>query len=299
MAIKKRQAGSKPPRTKKQMAATASSGSKGYELPEVELAESMSKPANDPSQLTIWLHGYGGTGKTTLTSQFAGPVHHLMFEPGAKFIKAYQKPVRNWLEFVAYKELLKQDRKFRTVTVDVADEAFTMCWDFVCEHLGIEHPGEEENFGRYWNAIYVEYVRQFRDLMNIPGKGTIFVSWTSESLFKSEFGNRVYVRPSIPSKPLNKLLGLVDVMGYLYYDEKSQLRMRIRTDGVIMAKTRPTENFLTTKGEQIVEIPMGSTPQEGYKNFLKAFNNELKSTGEEDDNEERKVARLRKKKVRR
>ena len=44
-------------------------------------------------------------------------------------------------------------------------------------------------------------------------------------------------------------------------------------------------HFRTTDDEPLVEIPMGTSPQEAYANLESAFNNELESTVPYDEEE--------------
>lgn len=244
-------------------------------LPKVSLATEPNEPATAFDSHVLYIHAAPGVGKTSLTAEFP-KVHQFMVDPGALFLPTYQKPINHWLEMPAYADKFGES-DFQWATIDVVEEAYELCFEFMCsEVLKIDHPTDEKDYGKSWNAIYTEFVRQHLAFKK-DGRGVIYVSHSRERLFKPAFGESYeMIRPSLSSNPLDRLLGKVDVMGYLYRDPKTNRnRMRIQPDGTVMAKTRPTTLFLYTDGTRIEEIDMGCTPKEGFEQYRRAFNNEL------------------------
>jgi hypothetical protein len=255
---------------------TAKSGVR-IPLPSVSLATERNRPLDSFDGQAIWIHALPGVGKTTLSVAMDPMTHLFCFEAGALYTSSYQKPVNSWLEWVAYKDAFKKS-KFKWGVVDVVDDAYEMCYNFMCEEvLKIDHPSDEDDYGKSWNAIYSEFVKQMVDFATIPGKGKIFLSHTSEKKFTPAFGESYEVlRPPLPSKPLDRLLAKIDLMGYLYRDPRlSQNVLQIRPDGVVMAKTRPTEQYLFTDGTAVQSIRCGNSPQETVAAMRKAFANQL------------------------
>jgi hypothetical protein len=55
----------------------------------------------------------------------------------------------------------------------------------------------------------------------------------------------------------------------------------LRGDQVVYAGCANEENFLTPDGESIWMIPLGNSAEEGYRNFMNAFNNKQIKTYQE------------------
>jgi hypothetical protein len=247
-------------------------------LPDVELATSRNDPQASFYTQSLWVYGDSGVGKTTFAAEFENS-HQFMFEPGALYLRTYQKPVTHWLEWVAYKEKFRTSN-FQFAICDGMEDAFELCFNFMCEEvLKIEHPNDEKDYGKSWAAIYAEFVKQFYDLIKMPNKGCIFISHACERLFKPAFGEAYdLIRPALSSKPLERLLAKVDFMGYIWRDPASnQNKMRIRPDGTVMAKVRAPEFMLYSDGSPVWDIPLGNDAKTSYKMYKAAFHNQLEA----------------------
>lgn len=244
-------------------------------MPQVTLSSTRTSDLALLETQSIWLYGLPGVGKTTLASQFASP-HIFSTDGGAKFAGVPWKPVNSWLEYVAYIDaFLESDFKF--AVVDVLDYLFDMCFTFMCEQvLLIEHPNDEKDFGKSWGAIYTEFMRQQQRLIR-SGRGVIFISHAAERLYKPAMeAPYEIVRPTINSKICERLEGQIDMLCYIGYDvELQQLAMTIRPNGTVLAKTRPTKNFLYPDGSPVETFPLGRSPESAFKAYVDAFNNRL------------------------
>lgn len=254
---------------------TPGTGGARRELPEVELATSRNDPLESFESHALWLYSQPGVGKTSLSAEFPN-CHQFFFEPGGDYVSSFQKPVSHWLEWVAYKEaFLKSDFSF--AVVDGMRDAFDLCFEFMCQEvLKIEHPTDEKDYGKSWNAIYTEFVRQFVDIIKAR-RGLIMNSHAVEAQFKPQFDAPYNtIRPSLSSKPLERLMANVTVLGYLYHDpSRGENVLRIRDNGSILAKCRPTNLFLYKDGTPIEEIPMGTSAAESFRRYKAAFHNEM------------------------
>lgn len=201
-----------------------------------------------------------------------------MFMPeagGAKSVAAYQRPIRHWLEWKAYMPLWKTDTKFRTGSIDVLERLYDQCFEYMCkEVLHIEHPQDERDFGKSWGKINKEFVTGVAEAAE-AGKGLVLVSHSVERTIKTFLGEEYeLIRPNLGGTVLQQIHGAVDIIGYMYV-EGDQRYMRIRDDGNVMAKVRPTKNFFWPDGSQIDVIPLGRSSKQAYKNFILAFQNQL------------------------
>lgn len=231
--------------------------------------------AADTFDAYTWLiYGEQGVGKTTFCSHFQDPFF-LCFEPGGKAIRMYGEPVPTWKHFVEYIDLLyASPDSFKTVIVDTVDRCYEKCFEHVCKREGMKHPNEK-TFGEGWKAISGEYGKQLDRLMEC-GRGVVFLSHVDTVEFQARNGtgyNKLV--PSVSKSAMDYLKAPVDMAGYYgYYGEDRYLT--IQGSDQLYAKCRAWESghYLTTSGEHLHSIPMGSSSQESYDNVLSAFNNE-------------------------
>lgn len=242
---------------------------------EVSLATDVSEPADKLGDYVIWLHGAPGVGKTSLAARFP-KVHMFMAEVGgAKSQRTHQKPIRHFQEWVAYLDVLAKDKKFQTISVDVLERLYDLCFEYMCkEVMHIEHPQDENDFGKSWGKINSAFCASMAQAAAL-GKGLVLVSHSTEKPMKTFLGEEYeLIRPNLSGRILETMKGSVDIIGYMYAEGRQRF-MRIMDNGDVMAKVRPTERFLWTDGTPIDVIPLGTDADQAYENFVAAFNNEL------------------------
>jgi hypothetical protein len=160
--------------------------------------------------------------------------------------------------------------------------AYGMCFEFMCQRMAIQHPSDENDFGKSWGQIEKEFIKQLNRLLH--AKGVILISHSVVSEIKSRTGETFqFMEPSMPKQAGRFLTGVVDLYAYYgYYG--SERKLLIQGDEFIGAGNRLQEYglmFHTTKGEKVVSIPMGKNSTEGYKNLMSAFSNKQVETGSE------------------
>lgn len=239
------------------------------------MATELSEPSTEIGDYVLWIHGAPGVGKTTFCSEFKD-IHMFMPEVrGAKSVASYQRPIRHWMEWKAYLPLLKKDKRFQTTSIDVLEQLYNLCFSYMCEEvLHIEHPQDEKDFGKSWGRINKEFVDGIAKVAEL-NKGLILVSHSVEKPIKTFLGEEYeLIRPNLGGTALQMIHGAVDIIGYMFVED-DQHYMRIRDNGDVMAKCRPTNCFHWPDGEQIDVIPLGRSSAQAYKNFVLAFNNKL------------------------
>jgi len=271
------------PRKPKADTGSVSSGEKsnGFALP-----EEPSQPVTDPGQCTILIYGEKKIGKTSLASRFPDAVF-IMFEPGGKGLRIYRIPeddagcIASWREFKGYLKTLLASKRFRTVIIDTVDFAYDRCLEHVCQQKGVEHPNEG-NFGDVWKAIEAEFSKTFNSII-ASGRGLIFISHAEDREFQTRAGSKYNkLVPSMQKAPRKFTAGIADIIGYYgYYGEDRFLTLHGSED--LEAGHRLRDRFRTMKGERIHSIPMGKDEDEAYANFLTAWNNKQRDTGEPED----------------
>jgi len=257
--------------------------------PTVTLPTKLSVPSSEIEDYITMIFGLEKIGKTTLLSRF-DDVFHAMFEEGGRALALHQRSIRSWSEWLQYLKLLEKDDTFGNVSLDTIDEAFEMCFDYVCRVEGFSHPADAE-YGKGWDAMYREFHRSIRRLTKV-GKGIFFVSHARERTIKSRHGGEYdRIVPSMKNQARKVIEPLVDIWAYYYYDGDERW-LQIVGDDLVAAGHRLEGRFLDKNtGEPLKAIPMGNSADEAYRNLTSAFNNELALKGGGTKRAKKKVSR--------
>ena len=252
----------------------------------ISLATEISSPEERLGAYSILLFGEKKIGKTSFSAEFPD-AGHFLFEPGGKGLRIRPNPCPDWATFKAYVKQLKSTDIYETVVIDTVDAAYEKCFQYVAKREGFEHPNDANDFGKSWKKIKDEFVLTMDEI--IPtGRGMIFISHAEENEFQERTGlTYKKIIPSMPKQVREYLRAFVDIIAYYGYFGKERLVTITGSDSVD-AGNRIQEHFITTGGELVHSIPMGSSAKEGYENFLKAFRNEQEDT----HTPERKAAML-------
>lgn len=246
--------------------------------PKVSLPTKRSKPAARLGDFSILMYGEKKIGKTTLAAEFPD-AFFLMCEPGGRDLAIYQRAVPDWRAFRRYVQLISRDERFSTVVMDTADEAYKMCFDCMCKEMHIEHPHDESDYGKSWGRIRDEFAKQIRILLN-SGKGVIFISHSREEETKTRAGRKYNRMQTTLSGQAREILeAIVDIWVYYGYEAERRV-LTLRGDEYVSAGIRVRNHFKYTDGTQIRKLDVEGSEGHAYKEFLRAFNNEIqKPTG--------------------
>lgn len=246
----------------------------------LSLPDEKSEPATKIGNYSLEIYGRKKIGKTSLVSNFP-KTFCMMFEPGGKSLRIYQKPIHKWEDFLGYITLLETTKHdFLTVNIDTGRIAYEFCLDYVCRVNGFEHP-TDESYGKGWNKVRVELTTAFIRLMNL-GLGVIVICHENISDItkrNSEVYNRI--TPDLPKQAAGFFSAVIDTIGYYRYLSDGSRVLTIGGSEDLEAGTRCEENFFTTKKERIINIPMGNSSKEAYDNLLTAFHNKQVGNGKE------------------
>ena len=260
---------------------------------EYSLPTQPSTPVKKIGGYTILFYGAKKIGKTSLAAMF-GNAFFAMFEPGGKALSIYQEPMTNWRKFVRFVDLLVKDSEFDTVVIDPIDYAYDACLEHVCDEMGIDHPADA-GYGKGWNAVKKEFLRQLRRLMNC-GKGIIFISHQKEKEIEDRRGRTKDVTTNTMTGQGGEIIsGLVD-MWFNYDYEGNNRILTILGDDKIDAGHRVKKHFRYTDGTRIRKVNLGKSEEEAYEIFVNAFNNQLEKPKEVQDASEVKKKVISKRK---
>ena len=246
---------------------------KRVEEPRIELPTKPSEPRRSLADYSMLLYGREKVGKTTLAAQFPDALF-FMCEPGGRSLRIMQVGIHNWHQFLDALKQVNASERFRTVVLDTVDLAFRFCEAYVCKRLGIEHPSDEE-WGKGWGMVRDEFALAMAELINVEGRGTIFVSHAMETELRRRTGQTSHrTAPTMANQARAVLEPMVDIWAYYAYSPEGARTLRIRGDDQVAAGCRVEGHFLDPKGDGIAEIPMGRSAAEAYYNYVTAFNNE-------------------------
>lgn len=253
----------------------------------LSLPTSNSVPSNDLNEYSFLFHGEKKIGKTTLSLAEPG-VFLMTFDPLQKALAIMQRQIPTWEHFLGYVQLLQKQAaegnfKYKRVVIDGADIWYRMCQEWACKKLAISHPSEED-WGKGWDLLKTSFMKAVESLLSLPC-GVWFISHSKWAEVETrQKGVKIdKLVPLLKQGGEEILVGKID--GWFAYDyDESRRVLIVNGNERVAAGHRVDGHFLTPKGRRIVEIPMGDSPQEAYKNFVDAFNNkQLFITLEERD----------------
>lgn len=257
------------------------------------LPTELSTPPTEIGAYTMLIYGMKKIGKTSLVAQFPRTFCE-MFEPGGKSLKIFQRPVVQFEDHLAYLDLLESgNHDFLSVLEDTGKVFYDRCQEYVCRREGVDHP-QDLPYGKGWNMVRKEMEESFSRLLNL--NMGVFINCHEQIKDIESHDGEVYSRimPDLSKQAMNHFAAIIDTIAYYHYEGDKRV-LTIQGNELIEAGTRCEYNFFTTKGERVVNIPMGNSPQEAYANLIKAFNNQQTTTGKEVRLKKKKSVKLLKK----
>ena len=246
----------------------------------LSLPDTPSKPAGSLSEYTILIYGLQKIGKTTMCSHFED-AFFLMCEPGAKALSIYQRSVGSWKEFLRYLELLEAGgHKYRNLVIDTVDVLYGYCYDYCCQKHAVEHPSEIA-YGVVWSDLRKEFTKgllRAAKLSTPDGSvGLILISHEVEKELRRKNGESTHqITSSLPTMAREIVESMVDLAAHYCYNAEGKRELCLEGDDMVVAGCRPEDHFMLTK-----RIPMGSSSEASYRNFIQAYNNKPIASGEE------------------
>ena len=138
------------------------------------LPKNEKRNVNKLSQIKIWIYGAPFSGKTTLANNFPDA---LMLNTDGN-INSFNSPyvrirdeldgrqtVKAWVIFKRTIEELKQGSDYKTIVVDLVEDAFEYCRLYCYEKLGIEH--ESDNSFKAYDYVRNEFLNVMKSLVNL------------------------------------------------------------------------------------------------------------------------------------
>lgn len=193
----------------------------------MKLPENHRRTVEKVNQKRIWLYGAPFSGKTYLSNAFPDPLM-LNTDGNVRFIDApciaikdvltvegrITKRTYAWEVFKdAISELEKGGNTFKTIVVDLLEDTYESCRQYMFNKLGIEHESDS-SYGKAWDMIKTEFINTYKALMTLDYENIILISHedTSKDLTKKSGDKITTIKPNIGEKPALKIAGMVDLV---------------------------------------------------------------------------------------
>jgi len=195
------------------------------------------KIKTDYGRMNVLIYGLPKVGKTTLASRIPDALF-LATEEGHNLLEVYKQNIVKWEDVY---ELGKQlaptnDRRFKTLIIDIADYFYKRCQDYVCEKNGIAHPADA-GYGKGFDLVKSEFIRTVTKL-NMLGYGMHFISHAKTRTEKTTTSEWTMMGTSMGGSPEGVVAGMCDLIFYCYISEKGERLVRTKSTKYVLAGDR-------------------------------------------------------------
>ena len=240
----------------------------------VQLPEAYNVPEKDISKYTLMFFGEKKCGKTSLAAQF--PDHFILeFEPGnAAHLNCRFADVHNWEETLAYIALLKENKDYcKTLVIDDIPSVYEYCMNQVRKDLG-KAETDKPGFDGY-DVCKRRFNQLIKDIQTLPF-GKIYTAHDKIRDCELRGGGTISQLETSMSGQCKEIIDkYITLTGYIKKDNKNERIMQIEGDKFIKANNGFKNHFLKPDETKITDIPLGTSPEMGYSNLIKAYHNEL------------------------
>ncbi len=219
---------------------------------------------------TYLLYGDPKVGKTTTAAGFGddddNKVLFFATEPGHKFQEIYKwKTAKGidptgWGDFLnCSRELLSEDHQYKCIVIDVVDNLYKWCSEYVCLQNRIKHESDL-GFGKGYALVKTEFSKPIQYLTQ-HGYGVIFLSHAQ--CRDKEIGPRKisYTDSTLPGSAQKIIHGLCDYILYFHSDSEGQRLIRTKGTENVNAGDRSgyLPELIPMNSEQLINYLKGDT----------------------------------------
>lgn len=198
----------------------------------MKLPENKRRNIEAVTKRVIWIYGAPFCGKTTFANGFPDPLM-LNTDGNYRFVDAPVIPIRDevtvegrqtrrkmaWEIFKeTIDELEKKENTFKTVIVDLLEDTYEHCRQYMYKQMNITH--ESDDSFRAWDKVRGEFLNTLKRLMNLDYENIVLISHedTSRDLTRKGGDKISAIKPNIQDKIANKVAGMVDVVARIVAD---------------------------------------------------------------------------------
>ena len=206
------------------------------------------KVSRDLKGYSVFFYGEPKSGKTTTAAHFPGALL-LAFEKGYNTIPGIMaKPINSWSEFKKTLRELKDPQVqevFKTVVIDTADIAYSLCEKWVCQQESNEKNDYttigDIPFGKGYKLAEKEFDECLRSIIQMD-YGLVIISHSIDKTFTDEKGKEFnQIVPTLDSRGRKICERACDIIGYAreVEDENGkQVRLFLRQTNRFVAGSR-------------------------------------------------------------
>jgi phage nucleotide-binding protein len=176
----------------------------------------------------LWIYGAPFAGKTTFANAFPDPLL-LNTDGNISEVDAPYIPIRNYimvegrmtktkLAWDVFKETIdeleKKQNDFRTIVVDLLEDVYDHCRQYIYQREKITHETEAA-YGKGWDAVRTEFLTAMKRLMTLDYDYIILISHedTTKDITRKGGDKITAVKPNLREAIAGKVAGMVDIVG--------------------------------------------------------------------------------------
>lgn len=199
-----------------------------------------------------WIYGPPFSGKTTFLDDAPDPLN-LNTDGNTKYVTMQRIRIRDEVtvegrqtkikfaweilkETIA--ELEKYQNDFKTIILDLAEDAREMCRLYMYDKYGWEHESDG-GYGKGWDIIKTEFLSTMRKLLNLDYNVFLLSHEdVSKEITKTSGDKVTKIAPNIQEALANKLAGMVDFVARVVINKDNTRCLSFKTDNVVFGGGR-------------------------------------------------------------
>ena len=178
-------------------------------------------------QMKIWIYGEPTIGKTIFANKFPDALF-LNTDGNVKYIDSPVIPIipsdgkDAWEVFVeTVNELVTSKHTYKTIVVDLLEDAFQYCRQYYAKKLKIDHEADL-GYGKGYDIIRNAFLIVIRTLVN-SGLNVILISHEKAVTIKDRIGRELTrFQPALSESVAGKISGMVDITGRIAIKSEEQ-----------------------------------------------------------------------------
>lgn len=199
-----------------------------------------------------WIYGPPFSGKTTFLDSAPDPLN-LNTDGNTKYVTMQRIRIRDEVTVEGrqtkkkfaweilketIEELEKYQNDFKTIILDLAEDAREMCRLYMYDKYGWEHESDG-GYGKGWDIIKTEFLSTMRKLLNLD-YNVFLVSHedVSKEITKTSGDKVTKIAPNIQEALANKLAGMVDFVARVVINKDNTRCLSFKTDNVVFGGGR-------------------------------------------------------------
>lgn len=199
-----------------------------------------------------WIYGPPFSGKTTFLDSAPDPLN-LNTDGNTKYVTMQRIRIRDEVTVEGrqtkkkfaweilketIEELEKYQNDFKTIILDLTEDAREMCRLYMYDKYGWEHESDG-GYGKGWDIIKTEFLSTMRKLLNLD-YNVFLVSHedVSKEITKASGDKVTKIAPNIQEALANKLAGMVDFVARVVINKDNTRCLSFKTDNVVFGGGR-------------------------------------------------------------